>query len=85
MKQVIVLDAFDSCAECPCVTDDFTACKAYSRAFSSGMAMQVKNGGKCRPPWCKIKPLPEKKMVWNANQKYAIGFNKALEMIGGEA
>ena len=83
MSQVAIFGDFDTCKKCPCITDAGIACKLHKRAFSESTVIQIKNGGKCRPSWCTLRPLPSYKMDWNSDEQgYETGWNDALDSIG---
>ena len=53
MKAILVIEMPSSCSECPCCY--VTRCEVNEKALKTSEIYE------CKPDWCPLKPLPDKK------------------------
>lgn len=92
MKALLLIDMPKDCIYCPVAhynkLDEFTGCDIVG---GKKYAMTTEKGYKetsCRPSWCPLKPLPQKKdFEWADSfgiHNFKKGFNACLDEILGE-
>ena len=98
MKAVLVINMPTDCPECPMAhwnkLDEFTGCDAVSgKKYAINDKEYAESS--CRPSWCPLRPLPQKKEVdeqsldlmwWSGghDMAYDAGYNACLKEITGE-
>ena len=85
-KGLIILDEIPvSCCKCPCNIIDsygFVMCQKSNKKLTTTEVMR------CKPNWCPIQKMPEKKgfenVVSTTSLGWIQGWNSCIEMFGGE-
>ena len=92
-KAILVIDMPKDCPYCPMAhwnkLDEFTGCDAVSgKKYAINDKEYAESS--CRPSWCPLKPLPQKKGISLKEaigikcSCYSDGWNACLEEITGE-
>ena len=89
MKVALIIEAPDSCGECPCceITESFFGDISRAECRQTGERVEVYVGD-CRPDNCPLRILPsktqEKHHKFGSQREFSRGFNYALTKILGE-
>ena len=81
MKAILVIDMPSSCSECPCCY--------VPRCEVNEKALKTKEIYECKPDWCPLKPMPQKKEYKSGIEPVYIydqvkGYNACIDGILGD-
>ena len=80
MKAILVMDMPSSCSECPCCY--VPRCEVNEKTLKTSEIYQ------CKPNWCPLKPMPEKKKVQDVlylhSEYFDLGYNACIDEILGD-
>lgn len=84
-KAMLVMDMPESCIKCDFVNGDMCCCGLF--LIQTAAIESVEGYTKCRPSWCPLKELPQKKEVsfnhWGRTL-FANGYNACIDEILGD-
>ena len=69
-KAILVMDMPESCSDCPCCY--IPRCEVLEKSLKTSEPSEIYE---CKPDWCPLKPVPEKKQ----HTLYSIGASSTIQ------